>query len=172
MGSVVESGTAGCAIRALKFILKICFPARVPVYFFRAWDSLCIDGTKVRRSVRGFPGTAIELHCTTECSGGGLTIGVDDVNSIYIRNEHPRLPLIHKHNLFVRETFQNVRDKYAAAAMGGEGVNWKEATKVLVEECDETECSIAECVQVAEDEWSCEGGLGDRPKSQQVILAE
>lgn len=100
------------------------------------------------------------------------TIGVDDVDSIYIRNEHPRLPLIHKHNLFLRETFQNVRDRYASAAMGGEGVNWKEATKVLVEECDETECSIAECIQVAEDEWSCEGGLGDRPKSQQVILAE
>lgn len=43
------------------------------------------------------------------------TIGVSDgpSNSVYIRNEHPRLPLIHEHNLFVRETFLNVRDRYS-----------------------------------------------------------
>ena len=36
------------------------------------------------------------------------TIGVNDQNSPYIKYEHPRLPLIHRHNLFVRETFQAV----------------------------------------------------------------
>lgn len=43
------------------------------------------------------------------------TIGVSDgpSKSIYVRNEHPRLPLIHEHNLFVRETFVNVRDRYS-----------------------------------------------------------
>ena len=38
------------------------------------------------------------------------TVGVHDPDSPYIKYEHPRLPLIHRHNLFVRETFQAVRD--------------------------------------------------------------
>jgi len=50
--------------------------------------------------------------------------------------------LIHEHNLFVRETFQNVRDRYSTDS----GSNWKEATRVLVQECDEVsmECALAE----------------------------
>lgn len=98
------------------------------------------------------------------------TIGVSDPRSIYIRNEHPRLPLVHSHNVFVRQTFQNVRDRYSTNPD-----SWKDATKVLVQECDDTECAIAECLQIGEDNWSCEGGLGpnadgsDRLKSQTVI---
>jgi hypothetical protein len=42
------------------------------------------------------------------------TIGVSNgKESIYIRNEHPRLPLIHEHNIFIRDTFLNVRDRYS-----------------------------------------------------------
>ena len=36
-----------------------------------------------------------------------------DAHPVYIKNEHRRLPLIHRHNLFVREVFQNVRSRYA-----------------------------------------------------------
>merc|ERR1712032_539885 len=56
-------------------------------------------------------------------------IGKADLNSVYIRNEHPRLPLIHSHNLFVRHTFQSVRDRYSPDPQ----INWKDATKVLVQ---------------------------------------
>eukprot|EP00581_Thalassiosira_minuscula_P017641 CAMPEP_0183717688 /NCGR_PEP_ID=MMETSP0737-20130205/11225_1 /TAXON_ID=385413 /ORGANISM="Thalassiosira miniscula, Strain CCMP1093" /LENGTH=526 /DNA_ID=CAMNT_0025947165 /DNA_START=68 /DNA_END=1648 /DNA_ORIENTATION=+ len=86
------------------------------------------------------------------------TIGVSDPNSVYIRYEHPRLPLIHRHNLFVRETFQNVRNRYSP----DQGANWREATRVLVQECDEVamECAMAECVQDAQGNWECTGGLG------------
>lgn len=31
---------------------------------------------------------------------------------VYIKNEHPRLPLIQRHNEFVRETFDRVRRRY------------------------------------------------------------
>lgn len=99
------------------------------------------------------------------------TIGVSDPNSVYIRNEHPRLPLIYRHNQFVRETFQNVRDRYAPE------LNWREATKVLVQECDEInmECALAECIQDNFGNWACEGGLdplpdgSERQKTQRVI---
>eukprot|EP00581_Thalassiosira_minuscula_P012769 CAMPEP_0183715368 /NCGR_PEP_ID=MMETSP0737-20130205/9618_1 /TAXON_ID=385413 /ORGANISM="Thalassiosira miniscula, Strain CCMP1093" /LENGTH=542 /DNA_ID=CAMNT_0025944459 /DNA_START=82 /DNA_END=1710 /DNA_ORIENTATION=+ len=107
------------------------------------------------------------------------TIGVSDPNSIYIKYEHPRLPLIHRHNLFVKETFQSVRDKYSSS--GGEeegGVNWREATRVTVEECDEMECAIAECALDLFGNWLCEGGLGnhpdgsERPKTQRVVASQ
>ena len=101
------------------------------------------------------------------------TIGVSDPNSHYIRYEHPRLPLIHNHNVFVRQTFQNVRDRYAP------GENWRVATRrVVVQECDEVnmECAMAECLL---DEngaaISCEGGLDplpdgtERMKTQQIV---
>ena len=93
------------------------------------------------------------------------TIGVNDPNSVYIKFEHPRLPLIHKHNLFVRETFQNVRNLYSAEDPGA----WRDATRVTVQECDDSECAIAECVMAFDGSWACEGGLGDRPKTQTVI---
>ena len=35
-----------------------------------------------------------------------------DAHPIYVKNEHRRLPLIHRHNEFVRETFQAVKDRY------------------------------------------------------------
>lgn len=102
------------------------------------------------------------------------TIGVSDPNSVYIRNEHPRLPLIHRHNLFVRETFQNVRDRYDPSSSSD--YDWREATRVtLVQECDESECAIAECMQTYDGEWECEGGLepnpdgSERTKTQTVI---
>mmetsp|Transcript_200 Transcript_200/g.460 ORF Transcript_200/g.460 Transcript_200/m.460 type:complete len:540 (+) Transcript_200:83-1702(+) len=102
------------------------------------------------------------------------TIGVDDPNSIYVRYEHPRLPLIHRHNLFVRETFANVRSKYSEDP----DVSWRDATKVTVQECDDTECAIAECVQNWMGEWECEGGLGpnwdgsERTKTKTIIAAQ
>lgn len=96
------------------------------------------------------------------------TVGVNDPDSPYIRFEHPRLPLIHRHNLFVKATFNAVRARYSEDA----GVNWREATRVTVQECDETECAVAECVQTYDGEWECEGGLGDRPKTQTVIAAQ
>ncbi|KAL7537994.1 hypothetical protein ACHAXR_008217 [Thalassiosira sp. AJA248-18] len=97
------------------------------------------------------------------------TIGVSDPNSIYIRNEHPRLPLIHRHNIFVRETFQAVRNRYSSDE------SWRDATRCTVQECDDNECAIAECVMMFNGEWACEGGLGpnwdgsERQKSQTVI---
>lgn len=97
--------------------------------------------------------------------------GVNDPNSPYIKYEHPRLPLIHRHNLFVRETFQNVRDRYSIED------NWRDSTRVTVQECDDNECAIAECVQNYDGEWECEGGLGpnwdgsERQKTQTVIAA-
>ena len=103
------------------------------------------------------------------------TIGVSDPNTPYIKWEHPRLPLIHKHNLFVKEVFQNVRNRYSSNT---EEVNWREATRVTVEECDDTECALAECVLDFQGNWLCEGGLGpnwdgsERQKMQTVIASE
>ncbi|KAL9188859.1 hypothetical protein ACHAXT_011349 [Thalassiosira profunda] len=100
------------------------------------------------------------------------TIGVTDPNSVYIRFEHPRLPLIHRHNLFVRETFQNVRNRYSPDE------SWREATRLTVQECDDTECAVAECVQTFDGNWMCEGGLGPNPdgsermKTQTVIASQ
>ena len=37
-----------------------------------------------------------------------------DAHPTYIKNEHRRLPLIHRHNIFVLETFQNVRNRYSS----------------------------------------------------------
>ena len=101
------------------------------------------------------------------------TIGVSDPNSIYIRNEHPRLPLIHRHNLFVRETFQNVRDRYDPNPYS-ENDNWKDATRVtLAMECDESdECAITECLQTYDGEWACEGGLGPNPDGSERITTK
>lgn len=95
------------------------------------------------------------------------TIGVMDPNSVYIKYEHPRLPLIHRHNLFVRETFRAVRARYSDGSGGSP--NWREATRLTVQECDDNECAIAECVMSFDGSWACEGGLGDRPKTQTVI---
>jgi len=103
------------------------------------------------------------------------TIGVSDPNTPYVKWEHPRLPLIHKHNLFVKEVFQNVRNRYSSNT---EEVNWREATRVTVEECDDTECALAECVLDFQGNWLCEGGLGpnwdgsERQKMQTVIASE
>ena len=106
------------------------------------------------------------------------TVGVNDPDSPYIKYEHPRLPLIHRHNLFVRETFQAVRDLYSPDAP----IKWREATRYTVQECDEVamECAMAECVEdLNTGNWECEGGLGqnadgsDRPyKTQQVIMKD
>ena len=57
------------------------------------------------------------------------TIGASDPDSVYIRKEHPQLPLIHRHNLFVRETFQNVRDRYDPSSADAD---WREATRVTL----------------------------------------
>ena len=96
------------------------------------------------------------------------TVGVNDPNSPYIKYEHPRLPLIHRHNLFVRETFQAVRNLYTPESM-----KWKQVTKYTVQECDEVamECAMAECTEDQNGNWECEGGLeGERPyKTQQII---
>ena len=101
------------------------------------------------------------------------TIGVDDPNSPYIRYEHPRLPLIHRHNKAVRETFQAVRDLYTP-----EDQAWRIATRVTIQECDEVamECAMAKCVVDEQGSWDCEGGLGPNEdgserlyKTQRVI---
>jgi hypothetical protein len=98
------------------------------------------------------------------------TIGASDPDSVYIRNEHPRLPLIHRHNLFVRETFQNVRDRYDPSP-SSDADNWREVTRVtLVQECDESECAIAECLQTYDGEWMCEGGLGPNPDGSERTM--
>lgn len=81
------------------------------------------------------------------------TIGVSDPNSVYIRYEHARLPLIHKHNQFVKETFQNVCSRFSSDPEA----NWKEATIATVQEY---ECAIKECVQNSNGDWVCEGWLG------------
>jgi hypothetical protein len=97
-----------------------------------------------------------------------------DAHPVYIKNEHPRLPLIHRHNKFVRETFANVRRRYSPEPQ----FNLEEATHAFVEECDDTECALAECVRDFQGEWMCEGGLApnwdgsERPKSQTVVAAE
>lgn len=97
-----------------------------------------------------------------------------DAHPVYIKNEHPRLPLIHRHNQFVRETFSNVRSRYSPEPE----VNWQEATQVTIEECDDTECALSECVRDFQGNWNCEGGLGpnwdgsEREKSQTVIASQ
>mmetsp|Transcript_4902 Transcript_4902/g.10748 ORF Transcript_4902/g.10748 Transcript_4902/m.10748 type:complete len:351 (+) Transcript_4902:61-1113(+) len=110
-----------------------------------------------------------------------------DAHPTYIKNEHRRLPLIHKHNKFVRETFDNVRARYApefseeysssnnaASTMDLDG-----ATHAIVQECDDAECALAECVRDRPGvEWNCEGGLGQnadgsqRQTMQTVLAAE
>jgi len=89
----------------------------------------------------------------------------------YVRNEHPRLPLIIEHNNFVKQTFLNVRNRYSADS----GSNWIEASRVTVMECNDDECAQAECLQDIDGNWQCEGGLGlnedgsDRASSKEVI---
>ncbi|KAL7450513.1 hypothetical protein ACHAWC_002422, partial [Mediolabrus comicus] len=80
----------------------------------------------------------------------------------YVRNEHPRLPLILEHNNFVKQTFLNVRNRYTAEESGGSS-NWIEATRVTVMECNDEECAQAECMQDENGSWECEGGLGHNP---------
>lgn len=103
---------------------------------------------------------------------------------VYIKHEHPRLPLIHRHNQFVRETFSNVRSRYLSAPGNNndrtsvEEVNWKDATRVTIEECDDTECALSECTKDFQGTWMCEGGLGpnwdgsEREKSQTVVASQ
>lgn len=99
-----------------------------------------------------------------------------EAHPIYVKYEHNRLPLIHRHNQFVRETFSNVRSRYSPEPAELE-VNWDEANFVTVEECDEMECALAECAKDFEGMWVCEGGLGsnwdgsEREKSQTVVAA-
>ena len=102
-----------------------------------------------------------------------------EAHPIYIKNEHRRLPLIHRHNQFVRETFANVRSRYSPTTESDQGVvNWQDASIVTVEECDDSECALAECMQDYEGSWNCEGGLGpnwdgsERDKTQTVIAAQ
>eukprot|EP01082_Thalassiosira_pseudonana_P015028 g13245.t1 g13245 contig8:244401-246138(-) len=89
-------------------------------------------------------------------------------NAVYVKNEHPRLPLIMKHNEFVKDAFLTVRSLYSPDN------NWKDATRVM--ECNDEECAEALCVQDFNGEWNCEGGLGynedgsERATSKQVIL--
>ena len=106
------------------------------------------------------------------------SMGVSKPNSTYIRNEHPRLPLIHRHNLFVRETFQSVRGRYSQDKLNNN--NWREATRCTVQECDDEECAIAECAIDFNGDWTCEGGIGpklnwdgsEREKSQTIIASQ
>ncbi|KAL7529579.1 hypothetical protein ACHAXR_006344, partial [Thalassiosira sp. AJA248-18] len=99
-----------------------------------------------------------------------------EAHPIYVKYEHPRLPLIHRHNEFVRETFSNVRSRYSPDP--AVEVNWQEATRVTVEECDDTECALAECMLDFQGNWLCEGGLApnwdgsEREKTQKVIAAQ
>jgi len=90
----------------------------------------------------------------------------------YVKNEHPRLPLIIEHNNFVKQTFLNVRNRYSADSGRS---NWIEATRVTVMECNDDECAQAECLQDMDGNWQCEGGLGinedgsERASSKEVI---
>mmetsp|Transcript_28921 Transcript_28921/g.46919 ORF Transcript_28921/g.46919 Transcript_28921/m.46919 type:complete len:546 (-) Transcript_28921:24-1661(-) len=91
----------------------------------------------------------------------------------YVAYEHPRLPLIIEHNIFVRDTFLNVRNRYFAES----NTNWIEATRVTVMECNDEECAQAECVQDLEGNYACEGGLGinedgsERATSKDIIAS-
>lgn len=94
-------------------------------------------------------------------------------HEVYVRNEHPRLPLIVKHNKFVRAVFIKVRNLYSSDS------NWKEATAVVtVLECNDFECAEAQCVLDDEGNWTCEGGLGynedgsERATSKTILSAE
>ena len=51
-----------------------------------------------------------------------------DAHEIYIKNEHRRLPLIHRHNQFVRETFANVKSRYSPepSYYTGANNNWQD----------------------------------------------
>ena len=90
----------------------------------------------------------------------------------YVRREHPRLPLIMEHNNFVKQTFLNVRNKYSADSK----TNWIEATRVIIMECNDEECAQAQCLQDADGNWVCEGGLGrnedgSEKASNKVVIA-
>jgi hypothetical protein len=39
-----------------------------------------------------------------------------------------------------------------------------------VQECDESECAIAECLQTYDGEWMCEGGLGPNPDGSERTM--
>lgn len=47
-----------------------------------------------------------------------------EAHEVYIKNEHQRLPVIHRHNQFVRETFANVRQRYTPAAPEQDAMYW------------------------------------------------
>lgn len=74
-------------------------------------------------------------------------------NEIYVKNEHPRLPLIMRHNNFIKNAFLQVKSLYSP------NENWRDATLRVVE-CNIDECAEAECVVNENGDWECEGGLG------------
>ncbi|KAL3799132.1 hypothetical protein HJC23_002260 [Cyclotella cryptica] len=74
---------------------------------------------------------------------------------VYVKNEHPRLPLIMRHNEFIKDAFLKVKSMYSPDE------NWRDATmRVTVLECNIDECAEAECVVDEMGNWECEGGLG------------
>lgn len=74
-------------------------------------------------------------------------------NEIYVKNEHPRLPLIMRHNTYIKNAFQMVKSMYSP------DTNWRDAT-LRVLECSIDECAEAQCVLDEEGNYDCEGGLG------------
>lgn len=128
--------------------------------------------TKLALHETYYPATSAALleHVDSFIGEVDKVIKKSEAHPVYVKNEHRRLPLIHKHNQFVKETFQNVRRRYTPDAE----VNWQEATRLTMEECDDTECAVAECVLDFQGNWLCEGGLGpnwdgsEREKSQTV----
>lgn len=77
---------------------------------------------------------------------------------VYVKNEHPRLPLIMRHNDFIRDAFLKVKGMYSP------NENWRDATmRVTVLECNIDECAEAECTVDEMGNWECEGGLGYNP---------
>jgi hypothetical protein len=89
-------------------------------------------------------------------------------NEIYVRNEHPRLPLIMRHNNYIKHAFYQVKSMYSP------NENWRDAT-LRVLECSVDECAEAECILDMDGNWNCEGGLGynedgtERATSRTVI---
>jgi len=132
--------------------------------------------TKLALHEKYYPATSAALleHVDGIIEEIDQVIKKSDAHPVYIKNEHRRLPLIQRHNQFVRETFSNVRNRYSPDP----GVDWMEATRVTVEECDDAECATKLCVKDLQGNWMCEGGLGpnwdgsERVKSQTVIAAE
>mmetsp|Transcript_15151 Transcript_15151/g.24456 ORF Transcript_15151/g.24456 Transcript_15151/m.24456 type:complete len:143 (+) Transcript_15151:120-548(+) len=132
--------------------------------------------TKLALHEKYYPATSAALleHVDSFILEIDEVIKKSEVHPVYIKNEHPRLPLIHRHNQFVRETFANVRSRYSPDPE----VNWQGATHVTVEECDDVECALAECERDFQGNWMCEGGLGpnwdgsEREKSQTVIASQ